>query len=487
MKNYTILTLVIAVLLVLSGCASKSATVPPAVTYTPLWTESRDTGPEPSNSKIRIHWDNTQSMMGYAGQIDSPAAKLAVELTNLSRFDERVTTYRLIPDGDNHLIWKAEDPLIVASSVLVKDKSAYTFAGDFAHGGGPLTATFKDGPTGDVNVLVTDLLEQESELDVLTTYVTNLFKSKFHQQVRIYIFESHYDGYTSYPVVVGNQLNIQTTYYKGKRPLAVVVAGQAGGVEEVHNALMSTGIKFAEFMVENQRPQQAQVSFLPGQALGANILVDDYASSNCTINLKANPFLEDAHSYSYSKITANKQPFSRLSLLGDADPATALSLGRVIWYHWSPSEDGTYFWESCDAPEGMILELSVMEPGQAIPGRDQTETGVPDITRPVWEMSILSSELVTGHAYAVQLEVVAPVAGNPLADATRFEAFDAAFAAFGNAGNDQSVLTKIPDLRLMLSALAKLDASQEQEVVGDVRIVVQAYEMPENINNIKEE
>lgn len=474
----------LAVAIMLAGCMVSDAPSMEPVNLAPDWLEPKEISPG-DNPEIQIFFDNTQSMVGFAGVTDSPISTVAVGLTNLGRFEDRIRTYKLVPDGEQEqLVWKEEDPLVIASSILVKDKTGYTYTGEFQHGG-PLTAAFQsEAQPNQVKVLVTDLLEQESELDILTTYVQNLFQCDSHQQLRLYLMNSSYDGFVSYPVVKEEKLQIQTTYYAGTRPFVIIVAGPVEGTEEIHQMLMGLGLEFTQFMVENHRPNPQQLSFQPGQVLTENILVEDSDQiQGCTINLEAHPTLKGSLAYSFRKVTVNKSPFSRLSLTAETDKKTDLSLGQVTWFQWTAEEDDdgavTYRWQSCDPPEKIKLSLSTLAPGPAIFGRDAVETGLEDITVPsgcrLWELSVLSEE-VGDEAYAVQAEVTVPVAQNLLSSTDAFDPYDIAFAAYGNADKDPEILKRIPDLKLMLSALAKLDNTDREAAVANIQLIIQNYE-----------
>lgn len=484
--TYAVALVALTVAITLAGCMVSAPSMEP-VNLVPDWLEPEEISPGEPDPDIQIFFDNTQSMVGFAGIADSPISTVAVALTNLGRFEDRIQTYKLVPDGaQQQLIWKEEDPLVIASSILIKDKAGYTYTGEFQHGG-PLTAVFQtEAQPTQVKVLVTDLLEQESELDILTSYVENLFQCEGHQQLRLYLMNSSYDGFVSYPVVKEERLQIQTTYFTGSRPFVIIVAGPVQGAEEIHQILMGLGLDFSQFMVENHRPKPQQLSFQPSQVLGKSILVEDSDQiKGCTVNLESNPILKGSLAYSFRKVTANKTPFSRLSLTAEADRKTDLSLGKLTWFRWTSEKDEeddgevTYLWQPCDPPDGITVTLSTLRPGAAIPGRDAAETGLEDITVPagrqLWELSVLSEEL-DDKAYAVQVEVTAPLEDNQMSSTGLFDQYDVAFAAYGNADKEPNILTRIPDLKLMLTALAKLDNSNREAAVANIQLIIQNYE-----------
>lgn len=475
----------LAVAIMLAGCMVSDVPSMEPVNLVPDWLEPEEISPGDPDPEIQIFFDNTQSMVGFAGITDSPISTVAVALTNLGRFEDKIRTYRLVPEGElAQLTWKEEDPLVIASSILTKDTTGFTYTGDFVHGG-PLTAAFQsEAQPNQVRVLVTDLLEQESELNILTTYVENLFQCESHQQLRLYLVESPYDGFVSYPVVKEERLQIQTTYYAGTRPFVIIVAGPVEGTEEIHQILMGLGLEFTDFMVENHRPKAQQLSFRPAQILTESILIEDSNQvQGCTVNLEPHPILKDSLAYSFRKVTANKSPFSRLSLIAETDKKTDLSLGQVDWFQWTAQEgeDGavTYLWQSCDPPEKIKLSLSTLAPGPAISERNALETGLEDITVPsacrLWELTVLNEE-IGEQAYAVQVEVTVPVAENQLSATEVFDPYDIAFAAYGQADQDPNILKRIPDLKLMLNALSKLDNTDREAAVANIQLIIQNYE-----------
>lgn len=137
----------LAVAIMLAGCMVSDAPSMEPVNLVPDWLEPKEISPG-DNPEIQIFFDNTQSMVGFAGITDSPISTVAVGLTNLGRFEDRIRTYKLVPEGElAQLTWKEEDPLVIASSILTKDTTGFTYTGDFVHGG-PLTAAFQSEAQG---------------------------------------------------------------------------------------------------------------------------------------------------------------------------------------------------------------------------------------------------------------------------------------------------------------------------------------------------
>ena len=83
-------------------------------------------------------------------------------------------------------------------------------------------------------------------------------------------------------------------------------------------------------------------------------------------------------------------------------------------------------------------------------------------------------EQTAGKAYAFQADLVAQVS-NPLASTAPFADWDISFSLSGKAVEDPSVLQRIPDLELFLNALIGLDAAENQDTVGRIRLVIQNY------------
>ena len=101
------------------------------------------------------------------------------------------------------------------------------------------------------------------------------------------------------------------------------------------------------------------------------------------------------------------------------------------------------------------------------------DIAVPD-DRVLQELRVHLDEQTAGKAYAFQADLVAQVS-NPLASTAPFADWDISFSLYGKAVEDPSVLQRIPDLELFLNALIGLDAAENQDTVGRIRLVIQNY------------
>lgn len=487
MKKMIYLLVALMVIGLFGGCAAPEAVRTP-VAYAPEWTEAA-AAPEIPVPQVRIHMELTKSMMGFSGQEDSSISRTLLELMNEARFNTRWSAYLLEPDQDKDLQWEECNPLLVTAAMInVDDRSSYTITGDFDEGG-PVYSLFhrQPDPLG-VNVLITDLMEQEGQINALLEYVQQLFRADSHQQLYIAIADSPFSGRVSFPKIVGEEFKIGGCDFEGERPFAVIAAGPRAGVEEVRRVLSGSGVDFKEFLVENRRDANVSVEMEPAQILGQNILIEDMAEAHAIIDLS--PMKGINGGFVYDKVSANRARSALLVLHTLVEPDLKLSLGQQGWMRWerlpAPEEQGTapteyterWGWIPCDSPEGVTIVFGTVESGSAIAGQTAERSGLEDITVPgqsvLWELRMYLDEQMEGTAYAFEAELVMPVQ-NPLASAAPFAQWDISFSLYGRADKDPSILKRIPDLGLLLNALTGLDAAEDSISVGRIRFIIQHY------------
>lgn len=488
---------VLALALLLSACTPEPA-APASVAFAPEWDASAAGSADEPTPDILLFQDLTQSMLGFSGSADSPIARTVLSLTNRARFSSNWHTYLLEPDEGRDLQWQECNPLLLAAAVVNDhDKSSYTTSGDFDQGG-PLSSVFcTEADPGQVSVLVTDLLEQEGQLSSLYAYAADLFAAESHQQLYIAIADSPFCGRVSYPAIEGEALVVRGTHYEGQRPFAVIAAGPAEGVSQVRSLLHETDVAFEEFLVENMRPPAKAITLKPAPVLAHNILVGDMALARCTLDLAPLDTLDGCNAFFYSKVSADHTRTARLSLQGLTSAGVELKLVRPRWMQWLPvetvpqtsaTEDAageteptvTWAWTPCEPPEGITLELRAIDGGSAVPGHTPEQSGLEDLTIPdgmaMQELSLILGEETAGSAYSLQADLITDAEPSTLASSVPFQRWSISFSLYGQAAHDPSILTRIPDLCLLLDALAGLDDSSTHALVGEVRIVIQNYE-----------
>lgn len=491
MKKTICFLIALVVVGLLGGCAAEEA-APAPVTHAPEWTEPTAAA-EVRDPAVLIHMDLTKSMRGFSGWEDSAISRTLVELMNQARFNTRWSAYLLEPDGNRDLQWEACNPLLVTAAMInVKDESSYTMAGDFDDGGPVYSLFHRQADPQQVNVLITDLLEQEGQLNAIYEYTEQLFRADSHQQLYIAVANSPYSGWVSFPKVVDEKITIEGCNFEGERPFAVIAAGPKAGVESFRSVLKDSGVKFEEFLVENRRESGIRVELEPGQILGENILIEDMEQAHCIIDLA--PMEEIESGFVYNKVSANHSHSAQLALYALADPELELGLENQRWLCWQQlpgsgeptQEQGTaptaeaelWDWVPCDQPEGLAIGLSQVESGSAIAGQTAEHSGLEDIAVPegrgLQELRVHLDEQMAGTAYAFQADLVTEV-HNPLASSAPFADWDISFSLYGKAAEDPSILQRIPDLGLFLNALTRLDAAEHVELVGQVRFVIQNY------------
>lgn len=475
----------------LSGCAVEEAALAP-VTHTPEWIETAAV-PELPEPAVLIHMDLTKSMRGFSGWEDSAISRTLLELTNQARFNSRWSTYLLEPDNDRDLQWEACNPLLVTAAMInVKDESSYTMSGDFDDGGPVYSLFHRQADPQQVYVLITDLLEQEGQLNTIYAYTEQLFRADSHEQLYIAIANSEYSGRVSFPKIEGEKIIITGCDFEGERPFAVIAAGPKAGVQEFRRVLLDTEVDFKEFLVENRRDSGIRLDLELAHILDRNILIEDMAQAHCTIDLAHMEALEGG--FVYSKVSANHSHSAQLALHALVDPKLELRMEGQRWLSWqqhsvtgepeqtqdtAPTEPlEQWGWVACDLPEGVTVGLSQVESGNAIAGHTAEHSGLEDIAVPddrvLQELRVHLDEQTSGKAYAFQADLVAQVS-NPLASTAPFADWDISFSLYGKAVEDPSVLQRIPDLELFLNALIGLDAAENQDTVGRIRLVIQNY------------
>lgn len=512
----------LALMFLLSGCTGQHDPLPEPVTMTPEWTT--DTGQEPSEPpgdlQIRIHLDNTQSTHGFAGKDDN-IIRMLTELTDWARFPGNISTWILEPiKGTKTLEWHQREPQFLQSALFRDEWELYTINDeDFPdNSGGPISTLFSQ--TADPNtlmVLVTDMLEQQSCLDPLTRYVEDLFQSDSHQQVRVYVADSAFDGKASYPVIIGERFAIRSSMFEGRRPFAVIAAGPAEAMDQLHQTMARCGVEFTEFMAENRRqPAETGLTVSASPVMQQNIFITDPADARCSLDVEPLQALEGCFAYRYHKYSAQKDPISRVSVLVEVDAGCQLTPGDITWWAWQQdlpaatepvteatetTEPPVWAWIPCAPPADAVLEIRRLEPGSALSDRSADESGVADITIPtgkwVYEVSILmAGDSFADKAYALELEMKTPLPANPLAKTENFQKWSTTFAAYSSllqineiladadSAPDEAkaaqslksaLLSRIPDLELLLRALAAMDTGATETRAATVRIILQNY------------
>lgn len=503
MKSIICIALIVFMLV---GCAGERADLPDAVTVEPEWSQEeneKDTGP-PMEPEILVHLDNTQSTHGFAGKCGAMLDTVS-SITDRACFDDKVSTWILEPKaGSKILEWQERNPRFLQSALVKEDWDLYTINDEnFAKGtGGPLRTVFGgEADPANVRVLITDLLEQESCLESLSQYVEALFRDDGHQQLRIYIANAPFKGKVSFPVIVGEKFGIRNSEFTGQRPFVVIAVGPAAGVEKFHEIISASGVDFTEFMVENHRQEpKVSMEITAGDVMQNEIFVNDPAAAKCSVDVEAME-MEDCFAFRYHKYSAQKARASRVSILVTVDAGTVLTKDDVRWWEWTePEEEGAdALWVPCGAPEDAVLEVKKLSAGAAISDRTAEESGISDITIPrgktVYEISLRMGE--ASKAYAVELGLNTPLPGNALAELDSFQIFDTSFAHYGMVSDADKILaaeestpaerkaaetlkietlSRIPDLQLLLSALAEMDDSSTGTRVGSVKIILQNYE-----------
>lgn len=516
--RYRIFVVMLAAALLFGGCAGQKAFLPDPVTTDLSWileepAASSPTGPD--EVQIQIHLDNTQSIYGFAG-LEGALVKTMVHLTDQAYFDDAITTWTLEPrEGSKTLEWQKRDPRFLQATLVKKDNALYTIKGeDLEDGaGGPMSTAFSgEADPNTVKVVVTDLLEQENSLSSLVAYTRALFASDSHQQLRLYLAKAPYDGRVSFPVILSEkeQFAVKGCEYKGNRPFVIIAAGPASGVERFHEILSETGVKFTEFMVENQRTlEDLEIIKEASPVMTNNIFVSAPSEAKCSLDVESLA-AEDCFAFRYRKYSAQKENASRVSLLIEVPAGQALTLGDLCWWEWVQPASGEtlpegeettapeYLWLPCAAPSDAVLELRCLEPGTALSDRGAEESGIDDIVIPsgkwVYELSILmEGENFLPKAYAVEAALTTGIPGNSLAAVEPFREFSTSFSSYGLlydtlkegkvAEEDKDAakalrdgtLSRIPDLELLLKALADLDADGSARHVETVRIILQNY------------
>lgn len=489
MKRTILFLVTLAAVGLLFGCSARDS-APEPVTHAPAWTAA-PTVPETSEPEVLIHMDLTMSMLGFSGRQDSAISRTLLALTNQARFEPRWSTWLLEPDSDRDLQWESCNPLLLSSAMLnTKDDSSYTTSGDFDVGG-PVYSLFSRQPDPDQTyVLITDLLEQEGQINAVHTYTRELFRAESHQQLYIAIADSHFDGTVSFPKIEDERFWIKSCSFQGERPFAVIVAGPKSGVQAVRSILLDAGVDFGEFLVENRRDPGISITMQPAQILTRNILIEDLTQAHCTIDLA--PMQKIENGYIHQKVSANHARSCQLALQTPVQSGLELQLEQLQWLHWEqlpedPEPDAQtapteavqrWDWVPCEAPVGASVELRRVAPGKAIAGQDAAHSGLQDLAVPrgqaLQEFRLLLEEPTAGSAYALQANLMARV-NNPLASSAPFAKWDISFALYGRADKDPSILKRIPDLELFLDALTGLDADQTHAAVGQIRLVIQNY------------
>ena len=475
----------------LSGCAVEEAALAP-VTHTPEWIETAAV-PELQEPAVLIHMDLTKSMRGFSGSEDSAISRTVLELTNQARFNTLWSTYMLEPDKGKDLQWEACNPLLVTAAMInVKDESSYTMTGDFDDGGPVYSLFHRQADPRQVNVLITDLLEQEGQLNTIYEYTEQLFRADSHQQLYIAIANSRYSGWVSFPKIEGEEIIIEGCNYEGERPFAVIAAGPRAGVEAVRSVLEGSGVDFEEFLVENRRDSGIRIVMEPAQLLSQNILIEDPSQAHCIIDLA--PMAQIEGGFVYSKVSANHSYSAQLALHTLMDPELEVYLVNQRWLCWQQLPEATeptqlqateptentelWDWVSCDPPEGITIGFGPVEAGSAIAGQTAQHTGLEDLTVPehrvLQELRVHLAEQTAGAAYGFQADLVTPVQ-NPLASSAPFAQWDISFSLYGKADKDPTILQRIPDLGLFLNALIGLDAAEDTDTIGQIRFVIQNY------------
>lgn len=479
------------VVCILGGCAREEV-APAPVTLAPEWTEAAVV-PEIPDPAMLIHMDLTKSMRGFSGWEDSAISRTLLELTNQARFNSRWSTYLLEPDNDKDLQWEACNPLLVTAAMInVKDESSYTMSGDFDDGGPVYSLFHRQADPQQVNVLITDLLEQEGQLNAIYEYTEQLFRADSHQQLYIAIANSQYSGRVSFPKIEGEEIIITGCDFEGERPFAVIAAGPKAGVEAIRSVLRDTGVDFEEFLVENRRDSGIRIAMEPAQFLSQNILIEDPSQAHCIIDLA--PMTQIEGGFVYSKVSANHSCIAQLALHTLTIPELELHLANQHWLCWQqlpeaadPTQDREteptentelWGWVPCNPPEGITIGFGPVASGSAIAGQTAQHSGLEDLTVPdhrvLQELRVHLAEQTAGAAYGFQADLVTQV-HNPLASSAPFTQWDISFSLYGKADKDPSILQRIPDLGLFLNALIGLDAAKNSDTVGQIRFVIQNY------------
>jgi len=194
--------------------------------------------PDGSNPKkvcFNLFYDNTQSMEGFAPENSMSEFVMAVEsLKTISEGYENRSYYAL---GSNPLKWQK------VSVFSYQKRSFYTYDGSFEERGlGPLQLLFDVTQreirepalkVGDLNVIVTDLAEQNVNNKSFARALNQIFLEQ-NQSVALFCINSFFRGKAYVPLngMISNSANkMFNGHYVGYRPFFVIVTGASVEVQ----------------------------------------------------------------------------------------------------------------------------------------------------------------------------------------------------------------------------------------------------------------